>query len=330
MPRFCLPKAETRRFLFQNILPLTKIKKKMPRKCFFDCQAAISGVKDISNRCKFTYTMWKYIIIGSVTLFLGATYLFSKNHGAMVASGGEIAAIQNHFSQAVDKNKNIALDKTIKAYAEYRAELMKEEQARNEAKKAEVESKIEEVKGEYASAEAELETLTGGYKRLREEKASAFNDVAPVVDLDPDSATEEEIAAAVKELSDKVEELNRKNAEEDARIAALGAESERLTNLIAAARKLAQDRQARLSPPELKCKVLSADRQWDYVILDAGIDKGIVIGSRLAVMRGEKKVCELNVTLVESSRASCDVVYSTMITGERVEVGDTVVAVRNK
>ena len=47
-------------------------------------------------------------------------------------------------------------------------------------------------------------------------------------------------------------------------------------------------------------------------------------------MRGDKKICELNVTLVESSRASCDVVYSTMLTGERVEVGDTVVSVRNK
>ena len=129
---------------------------------------------------------------------------------------------------------------------------------------------------------------------------------------------------------DKVVELERSNAEADARIAALGAESERLTALIAAARKLAQDRQARLSPPELKCNVLTADRQWDYVILDAGINKGIVIGSRLAVMRNGKKICELNVTLVESTRASCDVVYSTMITGERVEVGDSVVSVRNK
>jgi hypothetical protein len=126
-----------------------------------------------------------------------------------------------------------------------------------------------------------------------------------------------------------VARLEQENAQADAAIAAYGAESERLQGLIAAAKKLAQDRQARISPPELNCRVLTADRQWDYILLDAGIDKGIVIGSRLAVMRGDKKICELNVSLVESNRASCDVVYSTMVTGERVEVGDKVVSVRN-
>jgi electron transport complex protein RnfA len=61
----------------------------------------------------------------------------------------------------------------------------------------------------------------------------------------------------------------------------------------------------------------------------SGIDKGIVIGSRLAVMRGEQKVCELTVTLVEGNKSSCDIVYSTMRPGDKVHPGDSVVAVRN-
>ena len=75
--------------------------------------------------------------------------------------------------------------------------------------------------------------------------------------------------------------------------------------------------------------VVVADPTWDYVILDAGIDKGIVIGSRLAVMRGSQKVCELTVTLVENSKSSCDVVYSTMRPGDKVRQGDTVVSARD-
>ena len=273
--------------------------------------------------------MWKYIIIGSVTLFLGASYLFSKNHGAMTTSGGEIAAVQTQLEQAIGKNKNISLDKTIKAYAEYRTEWLTAEKSANENKKAEAEAKTEEAKSELESLTREYETITQSLEAVKQEKTEAFAKAAPIVDLDPDSATEEEIGDAAKTLMDGNVELERKNAEEEAKIAALGAESERLCALIAAAKKLAQDRQARISPPELKCSVLSADRQWDYVILDAGINKGIVIGSRLAVMRGDKKICELNVTLVETDRASCDVVYSTMVTGERVEVGDTIVSVRN-
>ncbi len=274
--------------------------------------------------------MWKYIIIGSVTLFLGASYLFSKNHGAMTSSSGEIAAVQTQIEQAIGKNKNISLDRTIKAYAEYRTEWLTNEKTNNENKKAEAEAKTEETKTELASLTSQYEEITQSLEAVKKEKTEAFAKAAPIVDLDPDSATEEEVGAKAKELMDGNVELERKVAEEEAKIAALGAESERLCALIAAAKKLGQDRQARLSPPELKCKVMDADRQWDYIILDAGIDKGIVIGSRLAVMRGDKKICELNVTLVETNRASCDVVYSTMLTGERVEVGDTVVSVRNK
>ncbi|MDO5472495.1 MAG: hypothetical protein Q4F35_04075 [Akkermansia sp.] len=274
--------------------------------------------------------MWKYIIIGSVTLFLGASYLFTKNHDAMTAPGGEIAAIQTQFEQAIGKNKNIALDKTIKAYAECRTEWLQSQTAANEAKKAEIDGQIETVKSELEEVSREAEELTGRLDAIKNQKSEVFAKVAPIVDLDADSSTEEEVGDKVKQLMDDNVTLERKNAEEEAKIAALGAETERLNNGIAAARKLAQDRQARISPPDLKCSVLEADYNLGFYVLDAGIDKNVVIGSRLAVMRGEKKICELNVTTVESSRSSCDVVESTLIPGEQVEIGDTVVSVSAK
>ena len=48
---------------------------------FFDCIWARSGIDILANSCKFfTYTMWKYIIIAAVVLFLGACFLFFKNN----------------------------------------------------------------------------------------------------------------------------------------------------------------------------------------------------------------------------------------------------------
>ena len=96
------------------------------------------------------------------------------------------------------------------------------------------------------------------------------------------------------------------------------------------ARKLGQDRQARLSPPELKCSVTYVDPSYAFLMLNAGIDNGgVVIGSRLAVMRGDKKICELNVTNVQSRQSIAYVVKGTMLAGESVKVGDRVVSVRN-
>jgi len=271
--------------------------------------------------------MWKYIIIGSVALFLAASYLFNENNKAMAS--GEVTAVQNQYAEAVRKNKEIYLDKTIKEYAAMRTEWFSAEKQREEGLKQDIETETSEVEQEISELTAKYQAIEGDLKRLREELRNVLIGAATAVGLDPDEADQEQVAEKVRELMESNEALEKKIAEEEATIAALGKESERLNTLITAARKLNQDRQARISPAELACTVLTADPNWDYVILDAGVNKGIVIGSRLAVERNGKKICELNVTTVEATRTSCEVVYSTLLPGESVKIGDRVKAVRN-
>lgn len=274
--------------------------------------------------------MWKYIIIGSLVLFLAATFVFYKNHGAMTATpGGEVAAVQTQLQDAVEKNRNISLDKTIKAYSEMRTEWINDRKAKADAEKTDFDGKTEELNGEIAQLTARYDALEGDSKRLREELDNMLEGLANAVGLEEGSTDPEEVAKKLAEMMEENIQLERQVAVEEAAIAALGKESDELNAQITAARKLNQDRQARLSPAELECHVIKSDPSWDYVILDAGIDKGVVIGSRLAVMRGDKQICELNVTLVEASRTSCDVVYSTLLPGERVHSGDRVISVRN-
>lgn len=137
-------------------------------------------------------------------------------------------------------------------------------------------------------------------------------------------------------ITQKISDLLRENDElrasidrEDRTIADLTSESERLSTQISEQKKLAQDRQARLSPPDLECRVSYVDPNWGFVRLDAGINKGIVIGSRLAIMRGDVKICEINVTNVETRAAAGEVVRSTLMTAESVKPGDRVISVRN-
>lgn len=273
--------------------------------------------------------MWKYIIIGSVVLFGTAAFIFHKNLEALTAPGGEVAAIQTQYQDAVNKNKNIALDKTIKAYSEMRTEWLNERKTKADSEKTDFEGQSQAVEEEISQLSARYDAIEGDFKRLREELDNTLLGVSNSVGLDEATTDPEEVATHVAQLMEANIELERKVAQEEATITALGKQSEDLNNKITAAKKLQQDRQNRISPPELKCAVLKCDPEWDYVILDAGIDKGIVIGSRLAVMRGDKKICELNMTLVETSRASGDVVYDTLLPGESVQAGDTVVSVRN-
>ncbi len=272
--------------------------------------------------------MWKYIIIGAVVLFLLSVYVFSKNHEALVAPNGEIAALQAQYRDAVKKNKDISLDKTIKAYATMRTEWMQSEKDLFEKQKADLDAQTAALKQESAELQIKYDRIGGEVERTAAQMEEVLRGIAGLVGMDSDSELDE-IAEKASAMAQENLELERKVAQEEASINALNKQIEGYLARSAAARQLSRDRQARISPPELDCKVITSDSQWDYVILDAGINKGIVIGSRLAVMRGDKKICELNVTLVETSRSSCDIVYSTLLPGESVQVGDRVISVRN-
>ncbi len=275
--------------------------------------------------------MWKKIIIGSVVLFVASSYLYFSNNDALTSDAGEVAFLQQQFRDAADKSKEYHIDRYVKAYADLRTEEFTRLKEQYAQEKADLESESATMREEIARVQAMCEAVEHELGTIRAELSKMLNEAASAVEIEGGEDLElREVAEKVTEFIQANAEIEREIAQEEARIAALGAESERLIKLIADGKKLNQDRQARISPPELSCTVLTSDPQWDYVILDAGVDKGIVIGSRLTVMRGEEKVCELNVTLVESNRTSCDVVYSTLKAGDRVRTGDKVIATPTK
>ena len=275
--------------------------------------------------------MWKYIIIAAVVLFLGACFLFYKNNEALTGPEGEVAAFQSQFDMAKKKAVDIEKDKAIKRYAELRTAYFKQQNGKYNEECESLKSENASCEQEITKAQADLDAVEADFKRYQEQFRAFSQEAAEATGVD--AADDEETLNMVgQRIAELVQSNNALEAQVDAEekmTRDLGEESVRTLAAIDAAKKLAADRLARLSPPELKCSVMSVDPTWDYVILDAGIDKGIVIGSRLAVMRGNQKVCELNVTLVESNRTSCDVVYSTMRPGDAVLPGDAVVAVRN-
>lgn len=306
--------------------------KKNAVESFFDCFWWRSGIDILANSCKFfTYTMWKYIIIAAVVLFLGACFLFYKNNEALTGSEGEVAAFQSQFEMAKKKAIDIEKDKAIKRYAELRTayfnQLSQKYNEEYEAVKAEDAPYDQEITKANADLEAARSALKEYETKFKEFLKNAADSVGESGD---DEETMKVVGQRIAELIEANNVLAAQAEAEEKTTSELVEETAKTMKLAEEARALAAERRSRLSPVDLKCSVLSADSTWDYVILDGGIDKGIVIGSHLAVMRGEQKVCELTVTLVEANRTSCDVIYSTMRPGDKVRPGDTVVSVREK
>lgn len=292
--------------------------------------------------------MWKYIVIASLVLFAAASFLFYKTHNSLVSSGGEVEALQAQYETAIAKNKEIFVDEGIAAYAKMRYDWLEQRRVEADAQKAKLEEEDVTYQGEIERLTKEWESLGGAIEeqkaKLQEDLRALGNsellksaldkarelgnkEVQDVDASDPDVL--QNISANIRVLQESKKEVEQEIAKESAVVQSLEAQRVVLTDEIAAADALAKERRARISPADLECHVINADPSWDYAILDAGIDKGIIIGSRLAVMRDGKKICELNVTLVEANRSSCDVVYNTLLTGETVHPGDRVIAVRH-
>ena len=272
--------------------------------------------------------MWKYIIIAAVVLFLGACFLFYKNNEALTGPEGEVAAVQSQFEMARKKAVDIEKDKAIKRYAELRTAYFKQQSEKYNEERAAIEAADAPFDQEISQANADKEMYKADFHRYTNELNDFKKKASEAAEAQDDDL--ELIGQNITALVESKKALKVQVEAEAKQVEDLKKAAESVREDISKAKALAASRVARNSPAELKCAVQVADPDWDYVILDAGIDKGIIIGSCLAVMRGSQKVCELTVTLVESNRASCDIVYSTMRPGDKVRPGDTVVAVRDK
>ena len=256
----------------------------------------------------------------------------------MSAPEGELATVQTRFNDAVKKSRDAELDIAIKKYAELRTDFFRLQKQRYEEHKAELDEQDAAVVAEVTKNRGDLEAAKNELNKLREEFKNFTQQVTTAVEgedsagsfAESDVETAEQMGAKIAELVSNNNTLEATLSAEKAAVAALGAESERTLAATAAAKKLNSDRMARISPAELEASVITADPNWDYVIINAGINKGVVIGSRLAVMRGDRKVCELNVTTVEADRSSAEVVYNTIRPGDSVKPGDRIISVRNK
>ena len=125
----------------------------------------------------FTYTMWKYIIIAAVVLFLGACFLFYKTNDALTGPEGEVAAVQSQFDMARKKVVDIEKDKAIKRYAELRMAYFKQQSDKYNEERAAIEAEDAPFDQEIAKANADLETAAADFKKYNEELL--LNKIAP-------------------------------------------------------------------------------------------------------------------------------------------------------
>lgn len=210
---------------------------------------------------------------------------------------------------------------------------VKDQQTRLAAAKKErqdLETECNTLDQQYASLVDENEKLTA---QIDEKEKALETITAQLADIESKSKDMNNVAQLVAEI-ERTEQDNTRLAGEvsaaEAKRDALVARSEQIDKSVADLNKLEEEQRARISPASLRTTIRNVYNDWGFVVLSSGADQGIVLGSRLAVMRGDSKVAELLVNNVESAKASADIVPSSTAEGVALSPGDVVVAVRPK
>lgn len=167
-----------------------------------------------------------------------------------------------------------------------------------------METQIETLQTRVTTAESEiasmrdLEKMAGDLAQLKQEMAQVDN----------------QISMANEEVKNVENLLSVRNARKDE----LNRQIERMNSD-------AKNRRLGIMPNDVETQVAQAYNDWGFVVVNAGDAEGVVKGAQLDVLRQGKPVCKLLVTEVMPHESVANVIRDTLLPGQLVQVGDTVV-----
>jgi septal ring factor EnvC (AmiA/AmiB activator) len=255
--------------------------------------------------------MWTKISIAAVVVLLASGFFAYNNNAALEADKLALKQAQKDLEQTLSY---LADEQQKLADAQTKTATYKADCTTLDEKLQELASTNEQLTDDNNKKQQELDSMTAELAKVKEQ-VKGFENV-------------QEVAAEIERVTEENKQLEQNIAEASAKHSALVAQDTQLAGHIDDLNKLEAEQRAHISPESLKTTVSNVLDEWGFVIVNAGADKGVVPGSRLAVFHGTDKIAELSVTNVESGKSAANVIPATLVAGEQIYPGDSVVAVR--
>ena len=251
--------------------------------------------------------MSKILLIVSAVLLLGSSALSFVNKGKLTASLEDSKHAQADILSA---RQDATKSKTAL------------KQAQNEA--AAASQKASDATMQLAPFQSQITDLNAkvdAANKLAADKDAqlvALNKQLDALPKSANSAPGEDIAKQIDDLKRKADELQVVKDGLANQLAAVNAQ-------LATSAKRERDRESKVLMQGLQGRVLAVDRNWNFVVLNLGDQKGVVNNSTMIVQRGGELVGRVKITSVEPSQSIADIIPNSVPPGVTVQAGDTVV-----
>lgn len=252
--------------------------------------------------------MWKVLLVISAVVLLGGGYLAYDNKKTLEQKNKDLnAAIdllaQRKQSLAEKKEELAALEQSIVSLKD-EAEKLKTEKIDLDSKLVKAQSDLKELESQKTSATESLEEARktidglGEINRIQQELAS---------------------------LRAEAEEAEIEVAQMEGQVASEKVTTERQKAVAAELEALRQDQSQGVIRGEFQSTVKRAYNKWGFVVVNGGNDQGVVDRAQLDVYRQGQPICKLLVSSVEPAEAVADIIPGSLVPGQTVQEGDTVV-----
>lgn len=207
---------------------------------------------------------------------------------------------------------------------------------------AALKAQIDDKTGQVAAIQQDLESQSEQLKSYKLKIAQSENDAKTAQDeLTKRNASLEELKVKFAKLPQgvKTETLVEDQNKIRAAIDALKVEAEQKKKEVETeeskvvevrkglddlARKV-EDRKKGFDRNSLSARVVAVNRDWGFVVVDAGQARGITQSSKLLVTRGSQTVGKLSIVSVQDSRTIANILPDTLAKGMEIAPGDRVI-----
>lgn len=253
--------------------------------------------------------MWKVLLVISSVVLVGALYLANENRKER---GTVLAEVDSQKDTLVSRTE--ALDKTETQLAELEQsiQMLQDQTETLETEKVNLDAKVVEAKSNQKAKEAQLVTA----KEKLEDAKGLIGDLQKVNALQ----------AEMQQIRLQIEEAESDLTQLEGAVVAAKVDQERFEKVAAELAALRTDQESGLIRGEFQTTVKNAYNKWGFVVINGGYDQGVVNRAQLDVYRRGQGICKLLITSVLPNESTADIIPGSLVAGQSVQIGDTVVA----
>lgn len=258
--------------------------------------------------------MKKFIMILSAFAMIGAAvvgYLNKKDLDAAIEKNAsvkaEVVSVSNDLNDAEQKRADAETKET------------QAKDTRNQAAAA-----VEESKRKVLVAERELETVSAELKKVEIEQKEVDLIVATAFP-GGEIKSSEDLQMTLTMLKDNLTKHQERKTELNTSLGTAAQAKQVQVAKVKEEEGFQMQRAQRLALNGLVATVIAVNREWDFVMVNAGRSHGVSADSSLLVKRGNTRIARLRIVNLEDGVTVADIVGDSTVRGIEVQPGDKVI-----